>query len=132
MAKDPSCRKLKHLKLKKVAAGIVHGHGGQFQKTDSMMVISMRSLHYDGNVAHSHLLLAAIPKKCVNKSRDESLDTMKCLWKVLAWSFSALFHCKHPDKDHETKAFEKNSWRHKVATKGLHGDWKGALFCNLR
>ena len=92
------------------------------------MVISMRALTSASNVAHSQLFLAGIPKVCVNKSSDPNLDTMNCLWKVLNWSFRALFAGKHPAKDHNNHPWhdEKNRF---LANKPLNQrGLKGSVF----
>jgi len=78
----------------------LHGDGGSFSRTDSLMVISMRSMTSSSNVAHSQLFLAGIPKSCVNKSSNANEDTMACMWSVLKWSFCALLSGKHPAADH--------------------------------
>ena len=117
---DPSCRKL-HDEIceKKLIPLLTHGDGGQFQRDGSLMVISMRSLLSSSNVAHSQMLLAAIPKVCVNKSTDESLDTMDCIWKVLSWSFKSMLEGKHPHTDFDGAQFDKSNWRYAVRGKPL-------------
>lgn len=80
---------------------ILHGDGGAFQKSDSIIVLSMRSLLSASNVAHSQMLLVAIPKSAVNKSPNPEEDTMTCLWNILVWSLSYMFFGKHPEQDHQ-------------------------------
>ena len=59
----------------------LHGDGGQFQRNDSINVISFRSLLSSWNVATSQLLLIALPKGCINKNKDDdSKDTMHHIW----------------------------------------------------
>jgi hypothetical protein len=67
---------------------LVHGDGGQFQKRDSILVLSMRSVLATENVKTSQLLLAAVPKKC--RTKGVLGDTWEQVWTVLAWSFTAL------------------------------------------
>ena len=100
-----------HLKLKdprvshlKDAAGCVplllHGDGGSFQRYDSINVISFRSLLSTGNVAHSQMMLAAIPKSSCKDQVHSNLDTMTQVWKAIVWSFQCLFKGVYPSKDH--------------------------------
>lgn len=59
------------------------------------MVISMRSLLSKASVAHSQMLLAAIPKTAMHKCQaDAGKDTMCQIWKILAWSMEHLFYGK--------------------------------------
>ena len=64
---------------------ILHGDGGAFQRSDSIM---------------SQLLLVAIPKSAVHKSDIPAEDTMTCLWSILTWSLSHMFFGKFPERDH--------------------------------
>ena len=60
------------------------GDGWQFQRNDSINVISFRSQLSSWNVATSQLLLIALPKGSISKNKDdESKDTMHHIWKVL-------------------------------------------------
>jgi len=77
---------------------LVHGDGGQFQKRDSILVLSMRSILATENVKTSQLLLAAVPNKC--RTKGVLGDTWEQVWTVVAWSFTALFEGKHPRTDH--------------------------------
>ena len=108
---------------------IVHGDGGQFQRSDSINVMSMRCLLSAANVATSQLLLLALPKACVNKSSVLEEDTTQAVWKVLVWSFIAMFHGKHPAGDHLGNAWPLNSNRR--ALQGQHlqpGKCMGFIF----
>lgn len=109
---------------------LLHGDGGAFQRNDSINIISMRSLLSASNVATSQLLLAAVPKACCNKSDDPELDTMTAVWEVLVWSFQHMFYGKHPEFDHQGKAWAVKSKRAQAA--GIHlqaGKLRGCLFC---
>ena len=65
---------------------MLHGDGGAFQRADSIIVLSMRSILSSAPVAHSQMLLVALPKSAVHKSDNPAADTMHCLWAVLTWS----------------------------------------------
>ena len=103
---------------------VIHGDGGQFQKWDSITIISMRSLLSADNVASSQMLLAPIPKGCQHKSENPDEDTMTVVWKVLAWSFQHLYYGKFPEFDHLGKPWPaKNKegrpkWLPSVDTEG--------------
>lgn len=105
----------------------LHGDGGQFQRNDSINVISFRSLLSSWNVATSQLLLIALPKGCINKNKDDnSKDTMHHIWKVLVWSLEATFYNKFPEMDHMGKDWPTGSWRakmggHPLSTAGYRG-----------
>ena len=79
------------------------------------------------NVATSQMLLLALPKGCINKDTcDDSCDTMKCLWDILAWSWQAVFYNKWPTKDHLGKDWPKSSARaanagQPLSKQGHHG-----------
>ena len=81
----------------------LHGDGGQFQRWDSINIVSFRSLLSAGNVGTTQMLLAAIPKSCISKSEVPEQDTMSCVWKVLVWSFEHCFFGKFPERNHEGK-----------------------------
>ena len=109
---------------------VIHGDGGQFQKWDSITIISMRSLLSADNVASSQMLLAAIPKGCQHKSENPDEDTMTVVWKVLAWSFQHLYYGKFPEFDHLGKPWPAKTKR--ADQSGSHL-WtqrvRGCLFC---
>ena len=73
---------------------MMHADGGAFAKRDSLMVMSMRCILSSASVADSMLLLAAIPKKA--RWKNEAADTFDNIWKVLVWSFTAMFQGKWP------------------------------------
>ena len=73
---------------------MLHADGGAFAKRDSLMVMSMRCILSSASVADSMLLLAAIPKKA--RWKNEAADTFDNIWKVLVWSFTAMFQGKWP------------------------------------
>ena len=82
----------------------LHGDGVLFQKTDSLLVISMRSLLTRLPVPHSSLLLACLTKSVRVKNR--TTDSWKGLWEVLVWSFRAAFAGVWP-----TEAPNGEPWR---------------------
>ena len=108
----------------------LHGDGGQFQRNDSIIVISFRTLLSSWNVATSQLLLIALPKGCINKSKDDdSKDTMHHIWKVLVWSLEATFYNKFPEMDHMGKDWPTGSWRAKMAGRPLSpAGYRGFLY----
>ncbi|CAJ1430588.1 unnamed protein product [Effrenium voratum] len=97
----------------------VHGDGGAFQRHDSITVISMRSLLSSANVAHSQLLLAAIPKYCSMLDGGDDENTMHHIWSILKWSFSFMLYNKHPEKDHNGNKWPPNSKRADLAGQPL-------------
>ena len=103
----------------------LHGDGGAFSRSDSLLVISMRAITSASNVSHSQLFLAGIPKVCVNKSVDPTMDTMTCLWNVLKWSFTALLEGKHPATNHLNEPWHDDGNRFlankQLNNKGLRG-----------
>lgn len=101
---------------------VIHGDGGAFQRSDSIEVISMRSLLSSSNVSTSQLLLAAVPKSCISKSDKDSEDTMRCLWEVLAWSFTHIYYGKWPEFDHAGRAWPQKSMRKARAGSPLNPD----------
>ena len=62
---------------------IFHVDGDQFQRNDSIVVISMKALLSAGNVGYSQILLAAFPEAAIGKSEDSQQDAMHQLWKAL-------------------------------------------------
>ena len=106
----------------------LHGDGGSFSRTDSLMVISVRAMTSASNVAHSQLFLIGIPKTCVHKSINPHEDTMRCLWSVLKWSFTALLSGKHPAYDHQGKPWKTQAFK-ELANKPLNTlKLKGCVF----
>ena len=106
-----------------------HGDGGAFQKNDSINVISFRSLLSSWNVATSQMLLVALPKGCISKGPDHNSDTMHHIWKVLVWSFEAMFYNKFPDSDHQGKAWPMGSWRARMAGQPLNSEgYRGFIY----
>lgn len=87
---------------------LLHADGGAFTKRDSLMVISMKSILSSQAVADSMLLLAALPKKVRAKG---AVDSMGAIWKVLAWSFTAMFEGRHPSNDPEGLPFAAGPYR---------------------
>jgi len=113
--------------LHNLVALSVHGDAGRFHRNDSMMVVSMRSLHSAANVASSQLLLVGIPKACINKSRDPDLDTMYQVWKILKWSFTHLFYGTFPETQHTGEPWGEPSRLAKAGKPLFHG-WKACIF----
>ena len=113
--------------LNKLVALSLHGDAGRFHRNDSMMVISMRSLHSNANVASSQLLLVGIPKACINKSTDPNLDTMFQIWKVLKWSFTHLFYGRHPPTNHMGEPWIEPERQRSRGQPFVDG-WKACIF----
>ena len=99
---------------------LLHGDAGSFQRYDSLMVLSMRSLLSDANVSRSQLLIAVMPKSAMSKSEVKEKDTMEQLWSIVTWSLTHLFHGKHPEKDHLGRAWPDRSPRSRTAGTPLH------------
>ena len=81
----------------RVVPFVLHGDGARFQTRDSLMIVSMRSLLASGTIKDTQLLLAAIPKRC--RVKGPAGNTWDCIWKTLAWSFTALSQGLHPCVD---------------------------------
>lgn len=78
---------------------LLHGDGAPHTETDSLLVLSMRSILSEQNVSLSQFLLMALPKSCMVAS---SLDRV---WQMLVWSFNALAMGVHPDKDVDGRSY---------------------------
>ena len=108
---------------------LVHGDGGEFQKRDSLNVISFKSMLSSISVAYSQMMLAAVPKKStVTDNTNSKNDTMMCIWEVLVWSFTALFQGVHPATDHLNRPWPKGSTREKNANKPIHKNLRACVF----
>ncbi len=98
---------------------MVHGDGGQHQKRDTLMIVSMRSVLTSLPIEKSQMLLAALPKRCRVQSKGTSLspeeDSWYHIWRVLKWSFTAAFHGVMPNVDHLGQEFPANSRRAQLA-----------------
>ena len=89
----------------------------------------MRSLLSKASVAHSQMLLAAIPKTAMHKCQaDAGKDTMCQIWKILAWSMEHLFYGKFPETDDLGNAWPPKSQRALNAGQQLHNGYKGIIF----
>ena len=98
----------------KIVPILLHGDGGAFQKRDSLMIYSFRSMLMDTAVQESQLLICAVPKSSAIKD-----TTFKDIWAILTWSFKALWAGKHPDADHRGNPFPAGSYRSTVAGNSL-------------
>ena len=95
---------------------LLHGDGAKFQRADSLMVLSMRSIISAHNTASSQLLICAIPSSCTVKSEE---GTWSAIWRELTWSLTALFEGKHPTLDAQGQPFAAGSSRAALAGKPL-------------
>ena len=123
---DPKLHKNPVTKLKdykdSVLPLLLHGDGGQFQRRDTLDVISFRSLLSKTSALISSMLICAVPKKALCP------ETMAAVWAVIAWNFKFLFHGCHPTKDHMGKPWPKGSQRETLAGKPIAFRFKGWLF----
>lgn len=94
---------------------LLHGDGAKFQRADSLMVLSMRSIISAHNTASSQLLICAIPSSCTVKPEA----TWSAIWQEVTWSFTALFEGKHPTLDAQGQPFAAGSSRAALAGKPL-------------
>ena len=106
---------------------MLHGDGGAFQRADSIIVLSMRSILSSAPVAHSQMLLVALPKSAVHKSDNPAEDTMHCLWAVLTWSLSHMFFGKFPERNHLEQEWRPKSSRAKLAGQKLNNGGKAGI-----
>lgn len=106
---------------------MLHGDGGAFQRADSIIVLSMRSILSSAPVAHSQMLLVALPKSAVHKSDNPAEDTMHCLWAVLTWSLSHMFFGKFPERNHLEQEWNPKSSRAKLAGQKLNNGGKAGI-----
>ena len=102
----------------------LHGDAGRFKQRDSVLVLSMRSLLATGPVSKTQLVLALLPKSV--RVRGLLGNTMKVIWKTLAWSFAAMFAGKHPSFNEDGVAFDPLSERGRLAGQPLRADGKRA------
>lgn len=70
----------------------LHGDAAPHTETDSLMVVSLRSLTTKLSVSESQLLLFALPKSMIGK------ETLQPIWKVLCWSLEAMTKGRWPTK----------------------------------
>ena len=61
-------------------------------ESDSLMVVSMRSMTTKRPVGESQLLLFALPKSMLAK------ETLKPIWEIICWSLEAMVQGKWPSK----------------------------------
>ena len=78
---------------------LLHGDGAPHTETDSLVVVSMRSILATLSVQMSQLLLLAMPKACMVDG------SMQNVWKTLVWSFTALAEGVHPSKDADGRQY---------------------------
>jgi hypothetical protein len=108
---------------------LLHGDGGQFQRRDSLNVISLHSVLSSFSTAFKFLFLTAVPKKCTNVDKNNNdMDTMYAIWQVLVWNLKAAFKGVHPAKQHTGESWPANSYRAKVAGQQLFQGYKLWLF----
>ena len=79
---------------------MLHGDGGAFQRADSIIVLSMRSILSSAPVAHSQMLLHYLNQQCT------SLTTR---------SLSHMFFGKFPERNHLEQEWRPKSSRAKLA-----------------
>ena len=108
---------------------LLHGDGGQFQRRDSLNVISLHSVLSAFSTAFKFLFLTAVPKKCTNVDKhNNEMDTMYVIWQVLVWNLQAAFRGVHPETQHTGEPWPTNSYRAKVAGKQLYRGYKLWVF----
>lgn len=111
----------------KMCPMLLHGDGGQFQRRDSLDVISLHSVLSKASATFKFLLLTAVPKRCVAKDpTNPAMDTMLAVWEVLVWNLNCAFRGVHPETDHTGKPWPEGSYRAKLAGKTLcegYGLW---------
>ena len=94
----------------------VHGDGVEFS-TDSMLVFSTGSLLSKSSTMDSSSLIAAWPKSATSKTATH--DTWQLPFKVMSWSFQALFDGKHPAVDWNGEPFSPSSEMAQLAGKDI-------------
>jgi len=108
---------------------LLHGDGAQFQRRDSITVVSMKSILSAADTLGSHLMLAAVPKRCRYSSKASSDDTWHPIWETLCWSLRAMFEGKHPSVDEQGVPFPSNTQRGQLAGRLLNPrGLKGVIF----
>lgn len=108
---------------------LLHGDGAQFQRRDSITVVSMKSILSAADTLGSHLMLAAVPKRCRYSNKLPSDDTWHPIWETVCWSLKAMFEGKHPCVDERGFEFARNSQRGQLAGKLLNPrGLKGVIF----
>jgi hypothetical protein len=113
----------------KMTPVLLHGDGGQFQKRDSLNVISLHSVLSKVSAIFKFMLLTAVPKKCTSVDKtNPAMDTMFNIWKVLVWNMKAAFEGVHPKKDHNGNPWPAGSLREKKAGTQLYKGYALWLF----
>ena len=70
----------------------LHGDAAPHTETDSLLVVSLRSLTTKLSVSESQLLPFALPKSMISK------ETLQPIWKILCWSLEAMTKGRWPTK----------------------------------
>ena len=105
----------------KMVPMLLHGDGGQFQRRDSLNVISLQSLLSKANAYLKFMLLTAVPKRCTAVDKTNPVhDTMTAIWEVLVWNLNFAFQGIHPATDHKGNPWPRGSPRAKLAGKRLY------------
>ena len=85
--------------------GKLHSDGVVMTKHDSLHVISMLSMHADGDLLDIVLYFGSVVKRCIATQAVHGSDTMAVLYRQLAWSLSACLYNRHPALD-----WNNNPW----------------------
>ena len=83
----------RHLLHKTVPLGL-YGDGGQFNKQDSLYVITWNSLVGLGTTSEKKMIFTIIKKSQLTP------ETWDKLWEIFAWSVNVLLHGREPETDH--------------------------------
>jgi len=102
----------------KVVAMWIHGDGVEFS-TDSLLTLSTGSCLTVQGSMDSSLFCAAWPKSATADVKKHAGGTWPVIFKMLAWSFVAMWEGTHPLVDHNGLAFEDGSAMHLLAGKPL-------------
>ena len=103
----------------------LHGDAAPHTETDSLLVVSLRSLTTKLSVSESQLLLFALPKSMISK------ETLQPIWKILCRSLEAMTKGRWPTKapgnlpTYKVAHLQSQQWRQ--TSHGLgeesHGDF---------
>ena len=86
----------------------LHGDGVEFS-TDSLLVFSFGSVLCSQSSLDSVFMIAAWPKSATTDKKQHPLQTWDEVFRAIAWSFTAMWHGKHPTSDWRGRPIQDGS-----------------------
>ena len=87
----------------------LHGDGVEYAEDESLMTLTFGSVLATTNSMDSMFWMASFVKAVTATQTKHGADTWDSIWKVLVWSFKALWLGTHPTKDWNDEDFEVGS-----------------------